>query len=227
MEELQVQTKLEIDRQLLDMRLFHQWAGMEITNAEGMQICGERLGLIAAHRKKIEAQRDSVLKPLKQATRKFEELVREALRPLNTIDELLRNRLASYMDAQQRKLEEEARAKREAEIAAEKAKQAQAVKLAIATGSEAATEEANQRAENLARLAEKPVEVRQTLKLDNATVAQTLVWEWSVVDLAQVPKEFFILDEKKLNGIAKAFSKSPQEIPGIKFEQKTRLSVAS
>lgn len=224
---MELHTKLEIDKQLLDLRAFHNWAGFEIKTQNDATICGERLAVIATHRKQIELQRDKVLKPLKQAVRAFEDMVREALRPLNHIDELLRHRLASFMDAQHKQLEAEAAAKRAAELAAEKSKAREAMALAIETGSAVATEEVEQRTKNVARLEDRPIEVRQTIRLEGATVSQMRVWEWSVADEAKIPREFFILDEKKLNAIAKSYSKNPVEVPGITFEQKTRLSVAS
>jgi hypothetical protein len=36
---------------------------------------------------------------------------------------------------------------------------------------------------------------------------------------------FFVLDEKKINEIAKKYSKEPLQIPGIVFTQKARVVV--
>ena len=225
MNEIQVNQKLEIDRDLLDINTFHQWAGMEVNSEAAAEMCGERLGIIAARRKQIDEKRDTVLKPLKQATRAFEALVREALAPINAIDQLLRGRLSGFMDLRQRALEEAAQQKRLEEVAQEQKKQEEAASIALETGSEAAAQEAEQRAKNLERIAQKPIAVSQTMRLEGVTVAQTMVWEWTVTDENKVPKEYFVLDEKKLNAIAKGYTKEPKDIPGIEFKKVTRLSV--
>lgn len=226
---LEINQKLEIDQQLLDMRGFHSWASFEVTKQHDAEVCAERLGIIAQHRKQIETQRDKVIKPLKEATRAFEAMVRDALRPLNHIDEILRHRLSKFMDNRQRELEAEAKAKREAALAAEKAMAKEAMNLAIETGSEVATAEVEQRAKNIERLSENPIDVRQTLRLERTTVAQALVWEWKVTDESKIPREYLVIDELQLNKLARCYSKlDPKpEIPGIEFQQKTRLSVMS
>jgi hypothetical protein len=130
-------------------------------------------------------------------------------------------------DRRQRQLEEEEAARRK-----EEAERLQRIAdenrdMAMETGSVSALETAQRHQKAALKLIDDPVEVKQTMRFEAGTVAQTTHYEWEIVDEKQIPKEFWILDEKKLNAVARKFSKEPQEIPGVKFVKKSGVSITT
>jgi hypothetical protein len=58
-----------------------------------------------------------------------------------------------------------------------------------------------------------------------AGVAHRVVWKWRVKDLAAVPRDYMVLDEKLLNEIART-RKDQAAVPGIEFYADTTTSVS-
>jgi gas vesicle protein len=57
---------------------------------------------------------------------------------------------------------------------------------------------------------------------NNAGVVISKVWKWKVTDESQIPREYLILDEKKINGIVKGM-KGDTNIPGIEAYEDSQV----
>lgn len=216
---------IQIPTELKEIKPFYDWETFPVTNESEMELAGQALSEINGRIKAVENWRKEATGPIKQGIKVIEDSCRSITDPLKKIDSILRGKVQGFMNARQRFLEEEARKKREKEIALEKARAFEAAKTAMTTDSEVAATEAIQRQENVTRLESRPVAVSQTVRSSNFTMAQTKVWTWEITDEAKVPREYLIIDEKRINTLARSFEETPVEIPGITFKQESRIAM--
>lgn len=89
---------------------------------------------------------------------------------------------------------------------------------------------AQRKARALGRSAPAPIaapaapETPRSVQAENGSLGITLVWGFDIVDLAQVPREFLCLDEKKVNA-AIAGENGVRSIPGLTISQRPRSAV--
>ena len=216
-------TDLQIPVELSDTRSLMSWGSFEIKHQADVEIASTALKEVEGRLKAIKAKQVELFGPLKKAIRDLELKVKDITNPLEIISGALRDRIGKFWDARQKQLEAEARAKREADLAEERRKAAEAMTLAMSFGSEAAMKEVEQRDRNVAKLETKEVVVSQTVRTSEITIAQMRVWCWKIVDEKLIPREYLIVDEKKLNAVAKKSSEMAVEIPGIEFYQESRV----
>ena len=154
----------------------------------GLALVGEMKALYKA----IEDDRKSITDPINRSVKKINARYKGPTNYLETHYRALEKRCGGWYAERARKAREaEARA-----LAAQEAKQ----------------EKANARAEDLGlapTMAPPPpprvVAPAQTTQFDDGSSAtMTAVPRWRVVDESQIPHEYWILDEKKLNAVTKA-----------------------
>lgn len=218
---MQIQTRPDIE----DVKPFYNYEAIKVTCDADLTTAAQALKEIKSRYKAIEDWRKEVVGPIKQGIKAFEDRVRIPKDILERLEGIIKGRMESYWDAQRQQVLEVERQRRQAEIEAAKQLANENLDTAMSTGSEVAKEAAIRFDQHAERLETKPLDVSQTVRAGNVTVAQSLVWEWEIVDLSKVPRELLVLDEKTINGVAKNYNEKPIEIPGIVFKQVSRASV--
>lgn len=222
---IQPQVKLSLPPELTEIRSFYQWETFAIQTDADLEAVAMARKEIANRIKVVEAKRKEVTGPIKQGIRAFELMCNSVTDPLEEIARILKSKTDSFLDARRARIEAEAKAKRDAELAEQKAKADEALKTAVTTGSTVAMEEAAQRQKNVERIESNTERASQTLRTSGVTMADRLVWRWKVTDLDKVPRNYFILDEKTLNSLAKGYKANPVAIEGIIFYQESDSSI--
>lgn len=217
--------KLKLRPELLDNNSIEAWKQSSIETAADAENFGNYIKIIADRKKQIKTEADKVKKPLKEALKKFESMVKNALEPLETTDKYLRRCLGEYWDKKQKEIDEKARLEREKEAQRLEQESKKAMNDAVLN----MDQESLQKAKNLEIASKKELEKdlknKQTMRLSTGTIAQQTKFEWVIEDVSKIPQEYYVLDEKKLNAIAKGFKNNPVEVPGIKFVKKSIVSV--
>lgn len=208
--------------ELTDASPFEAYRELEVTNDTQVEYAGQIIKEVSQRLKAIEAKRLEVVGPIKKGIAKFEALCRDARRPLEAVSESLRGKIQVFWDSRQASLLKEAQTQRIADLEIEKTKLQDAIHTAMTFDSEDALKEAQQRAKNIERLESNPVEVSQTVRSQSFTLAQSQVWKWRIADASQIPDAFWVLDEKLVNATARAYGKTPVQIPGIEFYQESK-----
>jgi hypothetical protein len=221
-------TLLALPAELQENRGLLRWADFQVKTVTDQELAVGGMAEIKGRIKAIEHCEDQLFGPIKDHIKNFETWVREHhLKPLKITLDSLNVRVISFWNARQAKLEAEARAAREKKLAEERELARKASELAATTGNEEAINEMVQRNQNVEKLEAAPVEVSQTVRTTAGTLSQTRNWTWRVLDEAIVPRQYFVLDAKKLNAEARVRAKGEPAtaIPGIEFYQETRTSL--
>lgn len=215
--------QLRLPPEVADIRSFYALEALEVKDAASEVAAGEAIKTISGKIKIIKAKQEELFGPLKRAVREFEQKVKDStLDPLTRIDKKIRASLGAYWDAQHAAKEAEEKKLREEKAAALREEARLQAEIAMDTGSETALETAQRKDKAAEKLETRPVEVSQTLRTSGFTAAQTRPWEWEIVDEKLIPREYLCVDEKKLNEAKRKYDKTPVEIPGVKFLQKSR-----
>ncbi|MDR7496813.1 MAG: hypothetical protein QN174_07640 [Armatimonadota bacterium] len=179
------------------------------------------LGRIAAFRRAAEDRRKFFVGPLNDHVKAINGLFRELVAPFDEADGTLRGKLAAWRRAEQERL---ARERREAEerARAEEARAREILRHADRHTREEALE-AFRRADEAAEAADAvPVAPGPTLRAEAARVTARKVWDFEVVDLAQVPHEFVTLNEPTVRAAIRA---GVRQIPGLRIYEREQLAV--
>jgi vacuolar-type H+-ATPase subunit H len=138
----------------------------------------------------------------------------EMLNPLVEAERTVKIKIAGFLDAQERirREAEERAAKEAAKIEAEARK-------AMRKGDE-------EKAETLSIQAVMKIAEVQHIPQKTEGVFAVKRWNWKVIDMSLVPREYLVVNEKALNGLAKAAGNSVT-VPGIEFYQETSISARS
>jgi len=141
---------------------------------------------------------------------------KEFFQPLKSIEDLLKRKLSAYILAQERKRQEaEEKARREAE----EARKANEELIRKAAEMEKAGEEVD--VEQLfSQVKEVPEPLAETKKPYLSGASVRTEWNYRIVDIELIPREYWILDEQKLRRTVRVM-KELTNIPGIEaFELK-------
>lgn len=204
------------------IELFERSKSLDVNNDFDAELATNFLGECAKCKKIVEDYKDEKVRPQKRILADIEAKCREALFPVNEADKIVRVKLANYMDR--------VREQKKAEFEAARLKQLEDTKALLAQ--KEADELLNGAPDNLIPLVQASVNalanttaesMRQTIRTGESTVAQSLVWTWRISDQNAIPREFLMVDEKKLNAIAKL---GGIPIAGIEFFQESRVSVS-
>ncbi len=191
----------------------------EVTQTSATALAGE----VKKAAKAVEDTRKQSVTPLNEIVRDINALAKEISAPLEKAEAYLKNQLTHFATQQEleRRKEEE---RRRQEAAAEQAR----------LNAEAAAEQNRLNAEAKAKgldvvasiqaplVPEVVVEAApSTVRTASGSSFLRTTWTFEVVDLASVPREFLILDEKQVNASIKA---GVREIQGIRiFEKQTAV----
>lgn len=183
-----------------------------IEDEEGLRRATDMLGWIATLKRQVEERRQFFVKPLNDQVRRVNDFFKEMLRPLETADRILREKVLAYRQEQERKRrEEEARLrkmleKEQKKLEREAAKQGLPAPPPIPTPT--------------ASVAPQPKTVEGSL----GAVSAKLVWDFEIEDETKIPREFLMVNEKAIRAAIKA---GVRRIPGVRIFQREELAVRS
>jgi hypothetical protein len=209
----------------------HLVEAVAIATPEEAQGAVDQIAQIKGLAKKIVNHRLSKTKPLDEDKEKIMDFFRPAVEWLDKAEALLKNAV-NVFNAEQRKRQAEAEAERRRLETEERERQAEAQRQAealLVQAEDAAPEQAEvleAQAEALQEVA-KPLALPVTFipeKTKGASTRQN--WKFRIVDPAYIPREYLMIDEKKLGAYAKAM-KASASVPGVEFYPEDVLAVRS
>lgn len=218
----------QIPEDISNIRQFYAYENITITNRDEFETASAYFLQTKAHLKLVESERKKIVDPINNALRATNDLFKRITDPLNKIKDQLNSKMQVFADNERKKLEEQKRIELEEKKKAFEQEAKKAKMEAIELGSESALEVAN----NFQNLANKidleNVEVKQTVRLGSiGTMAERRIWQFKVSDINLIPRQYLMVDEKKINAIKKEFGESGQTIPGIEFYQETSFSATT
>ena len=157
---------------------------------------------IADTEKKCESRRKFFVDPLNEHVRRVNLFFKNFTEPLNEFRRKIEAKMLEYRAETERKRQEEEKRlmKQQEKVNKKLEAKGQEPLPAVAI----------------------PQAPKTTFTGDGGTVTAKKVWAWQVVDEKKIPREWFSLDEKKVNAAVRG---GLREIPGIKIFQKESLAV--
>ncbi len=172
------------------------------------------LGWIAGNNKRLEAQRVSLVKPLNDHVKFINGQFRDWMEPLKSANEIVRSKVLTYTREQAR-LAAEAQAAEDRRIRAEEARLAEEAKTAVQPAAPAPPPPMR---------APIPVAPQKTTRSPLATTTVKKVWQYEITDPDAVPREYLVVDEKKIAAVVRAGVRS---IAGVRIFETEQLAVRS
>lgn len=177
-----------------------------ITSQAELDAVATSLAAIKRKAKELEQIEKSITTPMRDAMSRVRELFAEPRRMLAGAEASLKSKAAAYIEAE-RKAERDRAAKARAE-AEEEAKARAALAAERGMGPQAP----------------RPVSIEPARKVQASTgTMQTAeVWEFEIVDAAQIPREFLVLDTAKIRSHV-IRNKGENPIPGVRAYARTQI----
>jgi len=210
------------------------------------EVAGTELVNIKTRYKDLEKIRKSITQPLDQAKKQVMDLFRVPSERFEKAERVIKDAMSGYEKEQERKRREEEkriqaeqdRRRKEAEEEARKAEETarkadEAARAAEAAGNTAEAKKAAEAAAESARIALENRVVADTEVKVTVPVTQTAkpkgvgtrkVWKFEVEDPNLVPREYLVVDEKKIRGVVNALHENAK-IPGVRVYEDTSISV--
>lgn len=176
-----------------------------ITTAEDLKPATDDLSIIAKVKKALEGKRKEYVVPLQDQVKEFNEAFKTLMEPILIADQVTREKILAYQQEQKRIRQEQERINALRIEAAEK-------EAALNNGE--ITESVN--------LVEVVSEAPKRVSTEMGTVGQRMIRKWEVIDMAQVPEEYKVIDSARVTKVVKAGIPS---IPGIRIYEEPTLAV--
>lgn len=182
-------------------------AALIVNNDDAEKLCIETGVIIARIEKELEAERKRIVDPKNKELKEINSFFKQFSDQLDALKETARKKIGDYRSEKERKrLEEQKRL--DAILAQQREEE---LKRAQAEGTTAPA----------IGLSVPVAPIANTVHSDTGAASGRSVWKWSVEDLTKVPEEYFILDEKKINGLVRG---GVREIAGIKIYEEKDVS---
>ena len=194
------------------------------------------LGWIAGNNKRLEAQRVSLVKPLNDHVKFINGQFKDWMEPLKSANEIVREKVLAYKREEAR-IAAEAQAVEDERIRTEQARMAAEEERVRA---EQARLEAEAEAANAPpppplpppppativppSPAPIPAAPEKTTRSPLATTTIKKVWQYEITDPGAVPREYLVVDEKKIAAVVRAGLRS---IAGVRIFETEQLAVRS
>ena len=175
-----------------------------ILTLEDAKVATDDLSIISRLKKAMEEKRKEYLKPLQEQTKAINDVYKILMEPIEAADRVTREKILSFQAEQGRIRREQEEINR---LRIEAAQKEMELKGEI-------TESVN--------LVEVLPEAPKRVSTDMGTVGQRMIRKWEVIDAAQVPEEYKVLDSAKITKVVKAGIPS---IPGIRIYEEPILTV--
>lgn len=189
--------------------------------------CGELIITLTKLERSIEAERQDMVKPINESKDKVQAFFKRHSEPVQQALAILKRKYADYQAVQKRIADEEQRL---ANVAAEAERrrlhaeaEAENERLAALLESDASNDEI---AEASATTSAKVEELQMQAAMVVAPVVSAMPakvsgissrenWKYEVTDLSLIPREYLMIDDKKISGVVKAM-KAETKILGIR-----------
>lgn len=182
-------------------------ASLVVNSENSVKLCTETGVIIARLEKELEAERKRYVDPLNAQVKVCNTFFKQYTDKLSALKELAAKKIREYRAELERKRQEEQR-------------------RLNAIMEEQRRKELEEAAKN--NIAPPPVALTvpiaapvNTTHSDTGSASGRRVWKWKVEDLAKVPKEYFVLDEKKINALVKG---GVRQIAGIIIYEETDIT---
>ena len=168
-------------------------------NQGTMDDVSDVLGWLASNKKRLEAQRVLLVKPLNDHVKFINGMFREWVEPLESADKVVRGKVIDYQREQNR-IAAEARAAEDERIRTEQARIAEAAEAHAAAEPDAPP--LPPAPPPVA--APVPMAPRRTTRSRLGTTTVKKVWQYEITDPEAVPREYWFIDERKIAGVVRA-----------------------
>jgi hypothetical protein len=168
---------------------------------------------------KVEADKDSVYKPINAGLRAFSALVARALNPLKQYEVAIKAAMIRYSDEQDRIRLEQQRVENER---AENER-----KRLLEISDRAAAKGQDKKAENFAdraAMVQAPVVQSEAPKVAGITIPK--VWDFEITDEDLIPREYLDVSEVRIRKVVNAL-KGDTKIAGVRVFEKKRIAAGA
>lgn len=217
--DLAVQTPADLEQEVSPLVA---WAkGLKVTTPDECAAAGDRLKAIKGAMTRVVA----FFKPMKQKADETKKAILDAEKklaePLQEAEGLAKRAIIAFQNAEQEKARAEQR-----RLQAEADERARREQEALLKKAQAAKKpETQQRYQEAAAAVTAPVVAVAPSVPKVSGITTKLVWRAKVIDAAKVPREYLMVDEKKLDGYAKAM-KEGAKVEGVQFYTESILSAS-
>ena len=183
-----------------------------------MELCGTG-GDLAAHlrtkRTDLDNSRKELVQPLNNHVKMINAKYNGVIAIYKDAEKVIKDKMGAFMAEEERRQEAEA-------AAARKKAEDEALARAAELQEAGETDTAEAVLDTVAEMADKAPARVQASGGYGAKASTRKTWTFDVVDLHAIPKEWLLVDEKKVKA---AISAGTRDIPGLKIYQKTTVQV--
>lgn len=210
--------------QIESYRIDEQAKRISITDAVSYDSAITFLKEVNTKMKDFKAQREKYIKPMKDSIKAIDEKLKEPIKLLEETDATLRQKLNVYLD-EVRKREEERlilERKKAEEEAIRQLDNLESMKTQAGEYDEVTQKAIQRTIENKQNKAIEATVSSEKVNLSTSSASVSMVWDFEVIDKAQLPLEYLKVDEVAIRA---AIRNGSREIAGVKIFQKPQLSL--
>lgn len=179
---------------------------------------------IAQKKKDFKAQRDKYVKPMKDSIKAIDEKLQEPIKTLEKMEAIVRETLNNYLaEVNRREQEHLALEKKKAEEEAlRKMEELEHAKLQSGEYDEVTQKAIARTVDHEQNKIVEATTKQEKINLSTSGASVSMVWDFEIIDKAQIPLEFLKVDETAIRNAIRA---GEREISGVKIFQKPQLSL--
>lgn len=179
---------------------------------------------IAQKKKDFKAQRDKYVKPMKDSIKAIDEKLQEPIKTLEKMEAIVRETLNNYLaEVNRREQERLALEKKKAEEEAlRKMEELEHAKLQSGEYDEVTQKAIARTVDHEQNKIVEATTKQEKINLSTSGASVSMVWDFEIIDKAQIPLEFLKVDEIAIRNAIRA---GEREISGVKIFQKPQLSL--
>lgn len=179
---------------------------------------------IAQKKKDFKAQRDKYVKPMKDSIKAIDEKLQEPIKTLEKMEAIVRETLNNYLaEVNRREQERLALEKKKAEEEAlRKMEELEHAKLQSGEYDEVTQKAIARTVDHEQNKIVEATTKQEKINLSTSGASVSMVWDFEIIDKAQIPLEFLKVDETAIRNAIRA---GEREISGVKIFQKLQLSL--
>lgn len=179
---------------------------------------------IAQKKKDFKAQRDKYVKPMKDSIKAIDEKLQEPIKTLEKMEAIVRETLNNYLaEVNRREQERLALEKKKAEEEAlRKMEELEHAKLQSGEYDEVTQKAIARTVDHEQNKIVEATTKQEKINLSTSETSVSMVWDFEIIDKAQIPLEFLKVDETAIRNAIRA---GEREISGVKIFQKPQLSL--
>lgn len=179
---------------------------------------------IAQKKKDFKAQRDKYVKPMKDSIKAIDEKLQEPIKTLEKMEAIVRETLNNYLaEVNRREQERLALEKKKAEEEAlRKMEELEQARLQSGEYDEVTQKAIARTVDHEQNKIVEATTKQEKINLSTSGASVSMVWDFEIIDKAQIPLEFLKVDETAIRNAIRA---GEREISGVKIFQKPQLSL--